>query len=106
MFEDNLRTTENIPAKALKLKLKKGYHDLACLIRNEFTNKEIEKMCLLEIIGMSNSIEVSCGAPVILGVGWNDSKACLNAYCGKPGGRWRCGYGFAFEEPGSNRLVS
>ena len=99
LFADNVRTTENIRAKARKLKLKKGNHDLACLVRKELTNEELVEMGLFWIIGMSDTIEVSGGDPGLLAARWRDSRPWLGAYDGEPDGRWGREDGFAFEEP-------
>ena len=44
LFEDNDRSTKKIRAEADKRKLEKPNAELACLIREKFTNKDIEAM--------------------------------------------------------------
>lgn len=98
LFENNLRTTRNVCAKARKMKLKKASHDLICLIRREFTNEEIEKMGLWWIIGMSGSVDISVGDPRLLCARRDDSKSWVDAYYDESGNKWYHGHGFAFEE--------
>lgn len=101
LFADNHRTTENIRAKARKLKFKKANHDLACLIRKEFTNEEIKEMGIWVIVGMSDTIDISGGGPRLLGAYRDGSKPWLSACYDKLGGRWNRDDGFAFLSPAS-----
>ena len=98
LFEENLRTTKNVCVKALKMKFKKANHDLACIIRKEFTNKEIEEMGLWLISGMSDPVDVSGSGQVLLGVHRDDCAPWFNAFYGKPHNLWIRESVFAFED--------
>jgi hypothetical protein len=73
-FEHNNRTTKNIRAYAEafrtpdKRKLGKPEPELACLIREKFTDKELEAMGLWYIVTMHESIITPDGKPRSLGV--------------------------------------
>lgn len=95
-FKDNDQITQKICAEADKRGLVKPNAELACLIREKFTDKEIKAMGLMWIVAMHEPINDSDGAPSLLyanrfaGVDW------LAAYDGRPDGRWSCDDGFAF----------
>ena len=96
LFDDDGRITKKIRAEADKRKLTKPNAELACFIREKFTDKEIEAMGLLYIVAMHEPINDSGGDPSLLGADRSGSGRWLSACCGKPGGRWSRGYGFAF----------
>src|SRR3989338_4837086 len=66
LFEDNDRITKKIRAEADKRKLSKPNAELACLIREKFTDKEIEAMGLWYIVAMHEPINDSDGDPFLL----------------------------------------
>src|SRR3989338_997685 len=66
LFEDNDRIMKKIRAEADKRKLGKPEPELACLIREKFTDKEIEAMGLIWIVAMHEPINDSDGVPVLL----------------------------------------
>ena len=99
LFEDNDRITKKIRAEADKRKLSKPNAELACLIREEFTDKEIEAMGLWYIVAMHESINDSDGAPFLLSARRGGGGPRLNAYGGRPGIGWCRGGGFAFAVP-------
>ncbi|MBI2278832.1 MAG: hypothetical protein HYU81_02110 [Candidatus Brennerbacteria bacterium] len=96
LFEDQNRITKKIRAEADKRKLSKPNAELACLIREKFTDKEIEVMGLWHIVAMHEPINDSGGDPSLLCVDLGDSGCWLRAYGGKPRERWGCEGGFAF----------
>jgi hypothetical protein len=96
LFEDNDRITQNIRAKADEMKLVKPNADIACLIREQFTDKEIESMGLWWIVAMHEPIEDSDGYPSLLAAVRNGGGRWLGACSGYPGDRWRRESGFAF----------
>src|SRR3989338_4470544 len=59
LFEDNDRITKKIRAKADKRKLQKPNAELACLIREKFTDEDIEAMGLWYIVAMHEPINHS-----------------------------------------------
>ncbi len=99
LFEDNDRITKKIRAEADKRKLSKPNAELACLIREKFTDKEIEAMGLWYIVAMHEPINDSDGDPRLLLASRADDGRWLDAYCGNPGRRWSRGRGFAFVVP-------
>ncbi|MDO8590106.1 MAG: hypothetical protein Q7R69_02440, partial [bacterium] len=96
LFEDNDRITKKIRAEADKRKLSKPNAELACLIREKFTDKEIEAMGLWYIVAMHEPINDSDGDPSLLIADRDDDGRWLCAYGGGPDYRWGCGNGFAF----------
>jgi hypothetical protein len=96
LFEDNDRITKKIRAEADKRKLSKPNAELACLIREKFTDKEIEAMGLIWIVTMHEPINDSDGDPRLLRAYRYDVGRWLHAYRFRPGSRWNRGYGFAF----------
>ncbi len=96
LFEENDRITKNIRAEADKRKLSKPNAELACLIREKFTDKEIEQMGLVCIVAMHEPIDDSDGGPRLLGADRNDVGRWLSACRGGPGSGWGRDDGFAF----------
>lgn len=96
LFEDNDRITKKIRAEADKRKLSKPNAELACLIREKFTDKEIEAMGLWYIVAMHEPINDSGGGPVLLLAARGGEGRWLYAYNGRAGSRWIRGGGFAF----------
>jgi hypothetical protein len=99
LFEDNDRTTQNIRAKADEMKLVKPNADIACLIREQFTDKEIEAMGIKWIVAMHEPIEDSAHRPRLIAVCRYGNSRWLAAYRCYPGDVWACGFGFAFFPP-------
>lgn len=96
LFENNDRITKKIRAEAEKRKLSKPNAELACLIREKFTDKEIEAMGLWYIVAMHEPINDSGGDPDLLGASRSVDGRWLRACGGRPGGGWDRGSGFAF----------
>ncbi len=96
LFQDNDRVTKKIRAEADKRGLTKPNAEVACLIREKFTDKEIEAMGLWWIVAMHDPIEDSDRGPHLLGAFRFDVGRWLDAYFVRPGGRWDRGFGFAF----------
>ena len=96
LFEDSERVTKNIRAMAESLKFTKPNPEVACLIREMFTDAEIEEMGLRWIVAMHEPIKDSDGAPSLLGTDRYDDGPWLRVYDDRPDGQWRRDYGFAF----------
>lgn len=96
LFEGNDRITKKIRAEADKRKLSKPNAELACLIREKFTDKEIEAMGLWYIVAMHEPVNDSDGDPSLLGVDRDYGGRLLSACRVGPDGRWYRGGGFAF----------
>ncbi|MFA4845662.1 MAG: hypothetical protein WC654_03840 [Patescibacteria group bacterium] len=95
LWNDNDRVTTNIRAEADRRKLVKPNPEVACLIREKFTDSEIEAMGLVWIIAMHDTIEIG-GVPDLLGAPRHDAGRWLHACRGRPGRRWVRDGGFAF----------
>lgn len=101
LFADNDRITKKIRAEGDRRKLKHGKKinaEVACLIREKFTDDEIKQMGLLWIVVMHKPIVVD-GASELLAAGAGDGGPYLDAYHGDPDDGWSRGGGFAFLVP-------
>lgn len=96
LFEDRERITSKIRAEAKRRNMATPNAEITCLIRDKFTDKEIEAMGFWWVIVMHEPIKDSDGDPGFLGAHRNDDGRCLDAYYGHPGHRWNRGFGFAF----------
>jgi len=96
LFEDNDRVTSKIRAEAGKRKLVNPNAELGCLVRDMFTDEEIEAMGLVWIVTMHKPIKDSGGDTNLLGADRRDDGHWLYAFYGEPGRRWNRGGGFAF----------
>lgn len=96
LFADNARTTSDIRAEAKRRKLGKLNAEIACLTRDQFTNKEIAEMGLWAIIAMHEPVKDSGGRLSLLGAFRYDNDYDLNAFDGKSDDSWYREYGFAF----------
>jgi hypothetical protein len=94
LFEDADRITKNIRAEASRRNLTKPNPEVACLIREAFSDEVLETMGLSWIVVMHEPIKDSGGGPRLLVV--NRDGRWLNADYGHPDGRWGRGNGFAF----------
>src|SRR3990167_9065355 len=95
LFEDNDRITKKIRAEADKRKLSKPNAELACLIREKFTDKEIEAMGLWYIVAMHEPINDSDGDPSLLDAGRGGGGRWLGACFDRPDRRWIRDFRFA-----------
>lgn len=96
LFEDNDRYAAKIRAEADKRKLSKPNAEFACLIREKFTDREIEQMGLWYIIAMHEPINDTYSDPVLLGANRDGDGRWLRAYYEKPDCRYGRVGGFAF----------
>ena len=99
LFENNDRITKKIRAEADKRKLSKPNAELACLIREKFTDKEIEAMGLWYIVAMHEPINDSIGDPFLLDAHRYGRGPWLDAYYEQPLSGWDRDRGFAFAVP-------
>ena len=97
-FIDRCRVTKNIRDRAKKMNLQTPMAYIACLIRETFSDKEIEAMGLWWIVTMHEPI-VSGGDPRLLTADRGDGGRWLRACLGYPGSRWNREFGFAFLAP-------
>jgi hypothetical protein len=96
LFEDNDRITKKIRAEADKRKLTKPNAEVACLIRENFSDEEIEAMGLWWIVAMHEPIKGSGGDPYLLGADRDGGGRWLSACYDGPDDGWSRGLGFAF----------
>lgn len=96
LFEDNDRITKKIRAEAERRKLTKPNAELACLIREKFTDKEIEAMGLIWIVAMHEPIKDSGGDSSLLDAGRIVDGRWLGTCFDSPDNEWYRGSGFAF----------
>ena len=96
LFKDEDRVTKKIRTDAIGRKLEKPNAELACLIRENFSDEEIEAMGLWWIIVMHEPIEDSDGLLRLLGASRDGNGRWLNAYYDNPDFGWSRDIGFAF----------
>jgi hypothetical protein len=102
LFSDDERITKNIRKQAYAevftpgQKLSDPNPEAACLIREKFSDQELEEMGLWTIIVMHEPIKDSDGDPSLLRANRGDDGGWLDAYYDEPGLRWGRGSGFAF----------
>ncbi len=96
LFRDINRTTENIRAEADKRKLTKPNAEVACLIREKFTDEEIEQMGLWWIVVMHEPIKDFDDDPILLSACRDCGGRRLRACVDFSDGGWDRGNGFAF----------
>jgi len=96
LFEDNDRITKKIRAEADKRKLSRPNAELACLIREKFTDEEIEAMGLRNIIVMHEPIKDDNNQRILLEVSRYGLGNSVGARLCGPFDRWGCQDGFAF----------
>ncbi len=96
LFEDSQRITKNIRNVATERKFTTPNAEIACLIRDNFSDEDIEAMGLVWIVAMHEPIKDSGGYPNLLHANRNDGGSWLDAYYDDPDSRWHRGLGFAF----------
>ena len=96
LWNDNKRITKNIRAEADSRKLTKPNAEVVCLIREIFSDEEIEAMGLIWIVAMHEPIKDSDGGPDLLNTSRDDDGRWLFTTYDSPGIRWSGDYGFAF----------
>ena len=96
LFEDSNRITKNIRAEAEHREFEQPNAEVACLIREKFSDKELEEMGLYWIVVMHEPIKDSAGDPGLLASFRGGGGRWLDACSGKPGNGFGRGGGFAF----------
>jgi len=96
LFEENERITKKIRDEAARRNLVTPNAEIACLIREKFTDKEIEAMGFWWIVAMHDPIEDYDGDLLLLSANRHDRGCGLNAFRGSPGDGWDHEDGFAF----------
>lgn len=95
----NTQTTNEIKNMAKELKYEMPHPEIACLIRENISDKEIQEMGLWYIVTMHEPIKDSVGVPHLLDSDRDDGGRWLYAGCRRPDGRWDGSGGFAFAVP-------
>ncbi len=95
-FSDHNRIMSNIRIEADKRKFEKLNAEVECLIRDMFTDEEIEKMGLSWIVIMHEPIKDSDGDSIFLYAGRLDDGSWLRTLQTRFDGRWLRKDGFAF----------
>lgn len=93
------RITKKIRATAEAKGWQKPHWEVACLIRDTFTDDQLEQMDLWYIVTMHEPIHDSAGDPDLLDSDRRGGGRWLNAYCGRSGDKWDDHGGFAFVVP-------
>ncbi len=96
LFEDRDCITSNIRDLATQRKLTTPNAEIACLIREMFTDEELEVIGLWWIVVMHEPIKDSDGDPGLLRANRGGDGRWLSATSGRPGNRWDRDFGFAF----------
>lgn len=96
LFEDNDRITHKIRTFAAERKLSAPNAEVACLIRENFSDEDIEAMGLIWIVTMHEPIKDSVGDPGLLLANRGGGGRWLGACCDEPGSGWGREGGFAF----------
>lgn len=96
LFDDRDRITSNIRDLASQRKLTTPNAEVACLIRENFSDEDIEAMGLIWIVTMHEPIKDSHCVPVLLSADRDDDGRWLYMYYGEPDCGWNRGSGFAF----------
>lgn len=99
LFEGEIRTTGQIRAEAKRRNLTEPNAEVACLIREKFTDKEIEAMGLWYIVAMHVPIEGPDNLPYLLRANRSVHGSFLLVGRGMLFDGWRKEGGFAFSIP-------
>jgi hypothetical protein len=96
LFSDSDRITKTIRKEAKNRKLSTPNAEVACLIREKFSDKELEAMGLYWIVAMHEPIKDSDGDPELLDASRSGNGSWLSTSYGLPDLEWFRGNGFAF----------
>lgn len=96
LFNDNGRTTDSVRTEATRRTLMVPNAEVACLVREKFTDEEVKEMSLIWLVTMHEPIDDSGLRPDLLCADRDDDGPLLNAFCGRLGRSWPRGSGFVF----------
>ncbi len=99
LFTDADRVTRTIRQDANRRGFTTPHAEVACLIREQFSDADIKTMDLLWLVTMHEPINDTVGGPALLGAGRRSDVSWLSADGGRPESRWVRGCGFAFVVP-------
>ena len=102
--KDSERTTKAIQAEGVSRKWLETHAEAVCIFRKCFSNKQLEKMGLLWMVGIHKKIEVH-GRPHFLGVGVGRGGVggWLGTDYASPVNEWRGGGAFFWSLPQENQ---
>ena len=103
LFDDNNQIMKKIRAEGALRKFLAPNPEMACLIRENFTDKEIEAMGLWFIAVMHEPVSDSDGGPSLLSAHRYGDARWLSACGGRPVSGWsrKCGFVFAVSQVSS-----
>jgi hypothetical protein len=93
------KTPNKICAVADKKGWVKTHWEVTCLIRDKFSDEQLDRMGVIYIITMHEHIKCSDGDFVLLGSTRSGNRNGLSAHGGRPDDYWYMHPGFAFEIP-------
>ncbi len=96
LFEDNDLITKKIRTEAANRKLETPNAEIACLIREKFTDEEIKAMGLIWLVAMHEPIKDSFGDLSLLDANGFNVGSCFNTFYGGAFDKWDRACGFAF----------
>jgi len=96
LFSTSNRITKNIRKEAKSRKFSSPNAEVACLIREKFSNKKLEAMGLYWIVTMHEPIKDSDGDPMLLITDRAGGPSWLGAGYDLPDIMWARSGGFAF----------
>jgi len=99
LFTDSDRITSKIRAEAGVRNMKTPNAEVTCLIREKFSDEDLEAMGLWRIVVFHEPINDSAGNPNLLGADRSGNGRWLNASYGGAVGGWDSVTGFAFALP-------
>ncbi len=95
-FSDDDRVTQKIREEADRRGFKTPPAEVACFIRDRFSDTEIKEMGLRWIVARHKPIKDSGGYPHLLCAGTDDPRFGMDTEFAEPGGGWLSSHGFAF----------
>jgi hypothetical protein len=101
LFSDTDRITRNIRAEATKRGYTTPHPEIACLIRDQFSDDDIKAMGLWWLVVFHEPIKDSDGYPRLLGADRGGDGRWLSVYNSRSDNEWSAGLGFAFAVPQS-----
>lgn len=96
LFKNEDRITKKIRAEAERRNLQKPNAEVACLIRENFSDEDIEAMGLMWLVVFHEPIKDSAGDSSLLAVDRDDGGCWLDACSDRPEYSWNSDDGFVF----------
>jgi hypothetical protein len=103
LFNDHFRLRKNVHFEARRRGLMRTHPEVACLIRERFTNDEMRKLGLWSILVMHQPIGDAQGYPSLMSVRLYEGGRWLDAFRDIGNRAWSRDRGFAFVEETQNQ---